>query len=555
VSARSIARLAAAYLVFAAVVLAPAWATGRLVGHPDVDVWNHAWGFWWVAESLADGHLPWRTNLLAAPTGGTLYFVDLPGALVALPVTLLFGTTAAWNLVMLGRVAAAGLFAHLLAERVSKPGPHAFVAGVAYATTPFLWCELANGISEVAATWWIPALLWAGDRARSGSNRDALFLGVLGGASAWANFYYCAVAAVLLGVDWATRPSRALLRPALVAGGVAAALGLPAFAAIRASVTAADAVVRRSTDLNAALAAHNAVDPRVYFMPGAFQSVDLAAVYGEPFVHTGYLRWTVILLAVAGAWALGKVSRRWILLGALSLVLGLGPYLWWGSGFVEVGGNVLSLPFAWLQRLIPDLAITHPLRLSIGAQAIACALAAVALVERPRAWIAVAGAAVALETALASAARWPAPTAPAEIPSVYAEIAASDDPRAVLDLPAEVGTTMATSQIFWFQTAHRRPVPYTPDVRAGSTRDEYTFRQIFPHPQGRPGERGRFVLPRLNAAAVSHLAQRYGWLVVHRDWEERVGQPGVFAEAILPVLGAPREDGPLLVWRLPLAGR
>ena len=44
----------------------------RMVGHPDGDVWNHAWGPWWFWESLSGGNLPWHTDLLHAPSGGTL---------------------------------------------------------------------------------------------------------------------------------------------------------------------------------------------------------------------------------------------------------------------------------------------------------------------------------------------------------------------------------------------------------------------------------------------------------------------------------------------------
>jgi hypothetical protein len=341
------------------------------------------------------------------------------------------------------------------------------------------------------------------------------------------------------------------VRRALLAGAVGLAVGGPAFAAIHASVQAPDALVRRSPQLNQQLAAHNAVDPRVYLMPGDFQSVDLAAKYGEPFRHTGYLRWSVVGLAVLGIRRLGGAARRWVALGGISLLLGLGPYLWWGGDFVRVGGSILSLPFAWLQALIPDLAITHPLRLSIGAQAIAAALAGAALVGQSRPRVAAAAVVVALETAFASAATWPVPASSTEVPAAYTAIAADPDPRAVLDLPAEVGTTMATSAVFWFQTVHRHGVPYKPDARAGSSSDPTTFSRLFPHPMGRPGERPEWALPRLDSLGVAHLAERYGWIVLHADWERRVGATGAFEGALTPALGPPTVDGDLRTWRLP----
>lgn len=541
-----------AYLALAAALLAPAWARGRLVGHPDIDLWNHIWGYWFVADALGSGRLPWHTDLLGAPQGGTLFFVDLPGALATAPITVLLGAGVSWNVMAIARVASAGVFAHLLSARLNGPGVHNAVAGVAYATTPFLWCELGNGISEVVATGWIPALLWLGERARAGGRKEAVIFGVAGGLSVWANFYYAATAALLVGIGWAWM--RMNLRGFVLAALLGGAVGGPALLAIRASVEAPDALVRRSAELNRQLAAHNAVDPRVYGMPGDFQSVDLAGTYGEPFRHTGYLRWSVILLAAFGLRRLGREGRRWAALAGVSLALGLGPYLWWGGDFVRVGGAILSLPFAWMQKLIPDLAITHPLRLSIGAQAIAAALAGGALVGRPRGWTAAAGTVVVLEMVLASAASWPVASSPAAVPALYTRIASDPDPRAVLDLPAEVGTTMATSAVFWYQTVHHRPVPYKPDARAGSSGDTGTFQRIFPHPMGRPGQRATWAIPALGAEGVAHLAATYGWVVVHGDWAERAGGTGVFEAALTPALGAPEVEGQLQVWRLPPSG-
>ncbi len=543
------AKRIAAYVAFAIVMLLPR----GLIGNPDVDVWNHVWGYGWVADALAHGRLPWHTNWLGAPRGGTLFFVDLPGAILALPLTWTFGAAVGFDAVLVGRVAAAGWFAHALCEEVSAPGKHGWVAGVAYATTPFLFCELANGITEVAATGWIPATLWLAARAfraapppaafgprfaRFGADASWVLLGAVGGACAWANFYYALTVALLVGGWWLG--SSRNVRGACIAGAVALIFAVPAFAAIRYSVSAPDALVRRSAELNVQLMAHNAVDPRVYVTPFKFTSVDLEKLYGEPFRHTGYLRWSVLLLA--GMVARRREARPWVMMAVASLVLGLGPRLWWGGDWVRLGGSVFSLPFGWLQRLVPDLAITHPLRLSIGAQAIVCVLAGWAVRDRPR-WLIPAGVAVVMETLFASNATWPIPSAPTHTPAVYATMADDPDPRAVLDLPAEVGTTMATSRYFWFQLTHRHPVPWTPDARAGSSGDAFTF-QIFPHPMGRPGERMAFNIRPLTSAAIAHLRTVYGWVVVHPDLEKRIGAEGVFEAAMVPAFGAATGSDP-----------
>ncbi len=125
-----------AWFALAAVLAAPAWARGQLIGHPDVDVWNHAWGLWWWADSVANGELPWRTPLLAHPGGGVLWFADPLGALFSLPVTLLFGPAVAWNLLLITRIAWAGFHARRFAAVLGAPGPHTVVAGVAFAASP-----------------------------------------------------------------------------------------------------------------------------------------------------------------------------------------------------------------------------------------------------------------------------------------------------------------------------------------------------------------------------------------------------------------------------------
>ena len=52
----------------------------------------------------------------------------------------------------------------------------------------------------------------------------------------------------------------------------------------------------RDNSLHEQLLRHNAVDPKIYWMWGDFQSVNLKEKYGEPFVHTAYLRWTILPL-------------------------------------------------------------------------------------------------------------------------------------------------------------------------------------------------------------------------------------------------------------------
>ena len=269
-------------------------ADNLLMGDPRIDVWNMlgATGSW---RRVLETVNCLQTDLVGGPDGGVLYFIDTPGALLALPLTWAFGPTLSYNLVLLGRMAMAGLAAQMLCEALSKPGIHSWLAGAAYATTPFVLCELGNGISEVCATQWLPLTLWAAIRVIDrGQWKDWALLGLLQGITSITTFYYGLTSALLVAPLVGFHLIRRFisdsqqgiqtLKGGALAGLCGAMLVLPHWLIFRASLADPGALIKRDGELNVQLMAHNAVDPRVYFTPGDFQSVDLAAVYGEPFI-------------------------------------------------------------------------------------------------------------------------------------------------------------------------------------------------------------------------------------------------------------------------------
>ena len=534
---------------FAALLTAPAWTRGQLLGHPDVDVWNHVWGLWWWADSLARGSLPRHSALFAHPGGGTLWFADPLGALAVLPLTLAAGPVLAWNTLLLGRVAWAGFQARRFAATVGADGPHTLLAGVAFATSPYLLSELHNGISEVCAVGWVPLVLTEWLLAvRGGGVRGWLRAGLALGLTAWATPYYALGLGLLLvpATLLALRGSWAAWRAAVPGLVVAALLGAGVVGVWRAALAAPDAVIQRDEASESSLMRHNAVDLREPFLPGDFRSVDYAAEYGgEQFRHSVALRLSVILLVVVAAWRRPRAVLPWVALLLLALSLGLGTRPFLAGRYV--GPEGLRLPFGWLVEVVPGLAITHPARLAVAAHAIAAALLADALRDRGRrAWVVLPF--LLGETLAWSAAPWPLAGAPAAIPAVYREIAADPDPRGVLDLPAQVRRTMATSVYFWFQTAHGHPVPWWPNVRTDDNGDGAVVRTFIP-PRAAAGSRPRFVP--LDAAALARLRERYGWVVVHPDLDRLTQSSGESTRVLTLALGEPDARDGLLVWRLP----
>ena len=111
------------WIAVAVVVTYPASfsPTDLLLGHPDVDVWNHAWGYWFVPHQIADFEWPFATDMIGIPEGGDLYFIDMLGALVGTPIAWLIGPAAAYNGVMILRVAAAGMAACTWVANITSP--------------------------------------------------------------------------------------------------------------------------------------------------------------------------------------------------------------------------------------------------------------------------------------------------------------------------------------------------------------------------------------------------------------------------------------------------
>ena len=527
----------------------------RLLGDPAIDVWNHAWGYWFVFQSIISGSLPLETTLIGAPAGGTIYYIDTPGAMIALPFTAIFGPAIGYNIVLLGRLAIAGLATQgLVEEWLESKSIWGWIAGWATMTLPFLLCELSNGISEVCAIQWGICALWMTERATTRNEwKDWIALGVFQGLTISSTFYYglafglllmfLVIGRVLENIPSKGKESFLLLKGALTAAVLAVIVASPYALTFWMSIQSDSRLVMRDNSLHEQLLRHNAVDPKIYWMWGDFQSVNLKEKYGEPFVHTAYLRWTVLPFAI---WA-GIKHRRlrlWLAGMVLSLLLGLGNFLWWNEEWIYVDGQMLSLPFDWIRQVLPQIAITHPLRLSIGGQVICVALGVIGwkhiLESVSHKWIALLPILlITTESLFGSSAHWPIPSSTATISDVYN--LPETDPRGILDLPAEVGTSMETSRYFWFQSKHGKPIPYTPDARLGSTRDLQTFKNFM-------GDGMKEVPQSLDELSIIHMRGIYQQIVVHSELDAT--KSAAYSDIFTEAFGDPFKQDDLLYWQL-----
>lgn len=502
------------HLVLALVVTWPVVAHPftRLAGDPNVDVWNHAWGPWWWAQSLGHGKLPWRTTLLSWPEGGVLWFIDPVLALVGAPLVPLLGTAGAFNSVIVAYVAFASWAARRLALAMGARPRASWVASTALAGSAWTACALHNGITESLDTGWVAlALAWGEDAVRAGTSRAWAKAGLGAGLAALASPYLGLATGVALIVRGL--PS---FRTAWAGGLVACAVGAPPLLALRVQLASPDAIIRHPDAMNEELALHNAVDPRTFFVPFGFRSVDLSS---EGFEHSMYLGLVVLALALLALFKRRHGARAWWVASMVCLLLALGPYLYWSHGWVTVGeGQRLRLPWWAFQRLMPGLAATHPLRLAVPALAAVGGLAAVGAETLGR-WVPLAVGLVLLDGLIVSGAPWPIATADASIPPVYDALTG---PGAVLDLPTDAGSTMATSRYLYWQTAHGHPIPYAPDARASTCAllSRPAFRALAAASPRRADEEKRLnLLHQLNrpqpATELVHNGIR--WIVLHDD--------------------------------------
>ncbi|MCS6843449.1 MAG: hypothetical protein NZ528_03860 [Caldilineales bacterium] len=495
---------AAALLLYILLAVAMTWplATQLTTAIPgdDFDGWQNYWNLWWMRRAWLEEHTsPYFTTLLYYPTGADLRFQTMApfNGLTFLNLQLVGNVFLAYNAAVLFSFAVGGFGAYLLAlyalrgrqryhRRPAEPLPPppgllhgaAFLAGAVFAFSPYHFAHLLGHLQLITLQW-IPfyaLYLWRGlDRAATGQLRPrdvgmaALFL-VLVGLSDWYYVMYCGLfTALALAAQLAGRR----LRPAGVAfaGGVAllfvltlSPLLVPMVQGTRTwQGTSLLRDYSETITLSADLLAF--VTPQV-FHPlwgewAAQRSAVFSATRSEFTVFAGY---TVLALAVAG---LASAPRRrsgsafWALAAGLFAVLALGPILHVGGRTPLLpNGQPVPLPYALLYETVPFIKYSRSVSrfdvmvmLCLGVAA-AFGVAAVGNWLRARGrsagWVAPLATALVLFEFLAV----PYPMSPPDTPPWYYTLAQSEEPGAVLNLPAN----WSRPGYLLYQTVHGKPM-------------------------------------------------------------------------------------------------
>ncbi|MBK9645468.1 MAG: hypothetical protein IPO67_10020 [Deltaproteobacteria bacterium] len=525
------------------------YGPNALIGHPNLDVWSHAWGMSWFIERLASFELPWEVKVAAFPERRVLWYVDPLGALLTAPLQALSGPAVAWNVLLTLELTLCGWAAWLFGRALGGRG---WLAAAALTTTPLLQTELWNGVSEAC---WLAPIPLAGALAARRSKYTGVAIGLAWLATPYHGFGATGLGAAILlmgGVGgerppWATRLKELAL--ALVIG---AALALPQSIMLKMSVNTDAPFVNRPLwdGFNEPSMRTNAVDPRSLFMPGDFWSREtIDTPLSSPWKHTPYLGLGVLALAVVG---FVRSPRLWPLfvVAVSAAVACLGFFLWWDGAWVRgENGELMKLPFGFFADWT-KLGLVHHLRFVGVAVAI---LAAVADRGLGRLGV-IAVPFVVYEHLQLAPNCWPLPVSPAQLPAVYSAL--PDDGRAVIDLPADSGYGNRTNRFLFYQALHDRPVPWTNKVGSmGAASMNHALRTWVLLSKKDPVSPGSPGVPPADAdlgAAVDELYnQGFGWVVLHPRLLAEMAQLDTHKQSLDALLGPGELVEEVWVWEIP----
>ncbi|MES2644330.1 MAG: hypothetical protein V4850_32895 [Myxococcota bacterium] len=447
----------------------------------------------WVFESFARiGLLGGTMDVAGYPNLGPLNNPDPTGTLVTMVLRPLVGRVMAYNLLVVGQLAASMLAAWALARALVSDATAALVAGVVFGLSPLVLAYAVTGaVTDILNLWPYPLAILGFLRAvRATNHHRVVTWGLFGGAMAGLGFVTCPYnfvvfasmllpAAVLLPFAlWKTESAtRRTAVVAIVAMGLAlAVVGGGGALYIRGIMDAPDSQMSA-----AAVTATRHAPPYPYLVPGHrdryvayladYVAIDKGALIERTTAARFYRAFApgAVAIGLALVGLLVAPRRRaaagWAGVALFCAVASTGPFL------PVTGRLAFDTPVnvAWLltQHVLPggDV-ILEPFRYALAASlalAMASAYGAAALTRR----LGVAGPAlgvvlpllVLVEVAAVSPTPWPVPTGPLDAPTIYTELDRYLPPGPILELPYfDHGSDRFYREHFFHQLLHGRPI-------------------------------------------------------------------------------------------------
>jgi hypothetical protein len=501
---------------------------------------GHVWCFWQMKQILL-GDAAFLTSSIGWPGTVRAQLIGWgPGVLVA-PLQGMLGPVGAYNFSLLLTGVLNAIFGGLLCIVLGARPWSAAAGGLILALCPYALDALANG-QVVKLQIWILVLH---------------LLAVHWSIRGWWRLPLVVLASLLLAF---TSPSLAMSLPFALAVLVpawvfsssrrisAAVTGTLAIAATGASLVWASKVydLDPSKARQSAFFPANVAEGDYHALLEQIARIDSVFLGGVPQgFHADHVPYLGLLAVIIGvACSLRSFSGRitgWVLL-ILGITLALGPRLADGSGFVMMGGEMVAMPAALLERVdypIVRSGMYHRFLVlaSLGlAILVACGSSARDKYGGRIAWIC---AAVLIGDALyQSKDRWPLQTQPVHGLSAYAEMAEDPEPGAVVVFPLRISDTGGGTQIM-LSTFHGRPT-------TGLPRYDYWERS------DAPGELLRIFSEAAEPGtyAPSSLADEGIRYVLWAPWIPHRDKDAITLEELRELLGPPQEDGELRWWRI-----
>ncbi|MEC7988080.1 MAG: hypothetical protein VX278_23135 [Myxococcota bacterium] len=521
-------------------VLLPSWkSANHIIGHPNLDMWSHAWGMDWFGHTMLSFQFPWWVEGVAWPSHRVLWYIDPIGAIVTLPLQLFLNPIWTYNLLFIIQLTVLGYSAWLFARTIGGKG---WLAATVLCTAPYLQGEIWNGVTEAC---WLAVIPLCGYLAQ----KRTWWCGITLGFSIMATPYHGIGAALLVTTVALTHPEESWKKNALwlsKTAGLSLLFALPHILLLAYSIQSPDSFVSRSFfgGFNPAVLLSNAVDPLALVHPGDYWSqTNNDNRFSVPWRKTPYLGLCALSLSLLLVFR-HRGTLKFFVPASIGVVACLGIYLWHDGQWVQSSnGSYYKLPLAYLVENSP-LSLDHPLRF-VGVSLCCLAIMADRFVGK---WGIFLCGFVAYEHLVLAPNSWPLPSTDAQLPAVYDQI--PDDGRAILDLPADAGVGNSTNRYLLWQRLHGHPVPWSNKVSAMGV------------PSQNPAvikwgaltkESGGYIegLDKNQRISASTLTkERYGYIILHTEFLKNSNEEQKFAE-ITQLFGPPKKVGSARLWVVP----
>lgn len=307
------------------------------------DVYESLWGLWWVPHAIFALHTNiFYTGLLYWPVGSSLLFETMAPLIGFFSAPLqIVSLVFAYNIAFILGFVVSGVAMMLLADYLVKEPRAAFIAGLAFA---FSSVHIALAISHVAwfflgfvplSIYFLLRMLEENEKYISAAGLAISFV-LLAFAGTLEASLILTIALLLLLIYYlisAEKRSRVLNSNFMKALALAIALTLIAgswgfIPIIRSYFGGGGVQLSYLNDIQ-----HNEIwsdDLLSFFIPSYYNGIfgSLSAIYTiDPSEGSAYIGFTILLLALYAAYKQFKITKMWLALTCIFLLLALGPYM------------------------------------------------------------------------------------------------------------------------------------------------------------------------------------------------------------------------------------